>query len=67
MFKNLKAEMARRDLTQRDLGALLGWSATKTSRKLSGAGHLSLAEASAIRKAIGTDIPLEVLFETTEG
>lgn len=68
MFPNLRAEMARKNITVRKLHELLNTSGVKISlsqlsMKLSGKYNLTLPEADAIRTALEVDIPLEVLFE----
>lgn len=68
MFPNLKAEMARNNITIRNLHEKLNASGVKISlsqlsMKLSGKYNLTLPEANAIRAVIGVDIPLDVLFE----
>ena len=67
MFPNLRAEMARKNITVRKLHALLNESGVKISlsqlsMKLSGKYNLTLPEADAIRAVIDVDIPLDVLF-----
>ena len=68
MYPNLKAEMARKNITIRSLHKILLESGVKISLsqlsvKLSGKYELTLPEANAIRTAINVDIPLEILFE----
>lgn len=68
MFPNLRAEMARKNITIRKLHELLNEigvkiSLSQLSLKLSGKYELTLPEADAIRNVLEIDIPLEVLFE----
>lgn len=63
MFPNLKAELARRDITQTRLASLIGISISTLNGKLLGNTPVTLAEAKAIKEAIGTDLTLEELFE----
>jgi transcriptional regulator with XRE-family HTH domain len=62
MFPNLNAEMARIGMTRKELAFALGRTTATMSQKLTGKTNLSLDEAFAIKKAIGTDIPLDELF-----
>ena len=64
IYPNLKAEMARKGVTQKSLTLMLGWSCvSKLSRKLNGISPVSLDEAVAIKKVLDVDVPLEMLFE----
>lgn len=68
MFPNLRAEMARKNITVRRLHELLNANGIKISlsqlsMKLSGKYNLTLPEADAIRGVLEVDIPLEILFE----
>lgn len=62
MFPNLKAEMARRDIKLADLAAVLGVTVPTLSTKLNGKYPLTWDEAIKIKRFIGVDIPIEVLF-----
>lgn len=68
MFPNLRAEMARRKMTIRDLHERMaenGYkiSLSQLSQKISGKYEFTLEEAEAVRGAVGTDLMLDVLFE----
>lgn len=68
MFPNLKAEMARENITVRKLHEMLNENGVKISLsqlsvKLSGKYDLTLPEAEAIRTVLNVNIPLNVLFE----
>ena len=63
MYRNLKAELARKDVTYDDLAEIIGKTVTTVSLKLTGKQELTLREAKAIKTFLGVDIPLEVLFE----
>lgn len=64
MFPNLNAEMARIGMTRKELAIAVGRTRATMTQKLTGKTKLSLDEAFAIKKAIGTDIPLDELFAT---
>ena len=66
MYRNLKAELIRQGLTQKDLGAMLGWSPMKMSNKLNDKSHLTWAEALKIRECLNVDIPMDVLFRVED-
>ena len=68
MFPNLKAELARRDITVIRLHELLIENGTKISiaslrNKLLGHREFTLSEALAIFNLLHVDIPFEYLFE----
>ena len=63
MYENVKAEMARKDLTIKDIAKGIGMNRDTLSRKLSGRSCLNLDEAFAIQKAYFPDIPIRVLFK----
>lgn len=63
MYPNLKAEMARAGYTITKLAELMGMRIATLSQKLAGKYHLTLTEAKKIKKILGVDMPLEVLFE----
>ena len=66
MYKNVKAEMSRNDITLEDLAEALGKTVSTVSQKLNGKYPITLNEAKIIKKRLGVDIPLEELFEVTE-
>jgi plasmid maintenance system antidote protein VapI len=63
MYPNLKAEMARRNIFQKDLVKPLDLTLGTVSEKLRGNSEITLTEARIIKETIGTDLPLEVLFD----
>ena len=68
MFPNLKAEMSRNGITQRDLVTALAEKGCKVcvatlSAKMTGKRGFSFAEVCAIKEILGTDMPLEELFQ----
>lgn len=68
MFPNLRAEMARRRITMRELCKELNERGIKIalstlSQKINGKYEFTLEEADAIQAVLQTDIPLDILFE----
>lgn len=63
MFPNLRAEMARRNITTLGLSNECGIPNTTLSDKIKGKTKISLDEAIAIKKALGVEMSLEELFE----
>ena len=71
MFPNLRAEMARKGLTQKDVVNELqkrGFTMVVPtfSAKFNGKYDFTFAEAVAIKDIVGTEISLEELFEMEE-
>lgn len=64
MFPNLRAELARRDITTSALAVVLNTSPIIVERKLSGKKVLGVLEAKAIRDFIDPSYTLEYLFAT---
>lgn len=69
MFPNIRAEMARKNLTQKDIVDELqkrGFTMVVPtfSAKLNKKYEFTFAEAVAIKAILGTEMPLEELFET---
>lgn len=63
MYENVRAEMARKDLTIMDIAKGIGMNRDTLSRKLSGRSCLNLNEAFSIQKTYFPDIPIRVLFK----
>ena len=63
MYRNVKAEMARRDMSIADLAEKLNCTSANLCKKLNGNVVLTFNEAKQIKNALGVDIPLEELFE----
>lgn len=63
MYRNLKAEMARKDMSITDLAKELGFTSANLSKKLSGKVVLTFGDAKRIKSILGVDMPLEELFE----
>ena len=62
MYRNLDAELKRRDITRGELAKKMDMSPTTMSLKLNGKSEISLKEAMQIKNIIGVDIPIEELF-----
>ena len=67
MYPNLRAEMARRNVTITMLSEALNKSVGTVSSKLKGKYPITIEEAKTIRSAIGADMTIDELFERTEG
>lgn len=63
MLRNLKAEMARRDIELEDIASVTGLCKNSIRNKIQGKSTFSLYAAFAIRCNFFPDIPLEILFE----
>lgn len=65
MFPNVKAEMARKNITLETIAndPRINCTISTLSLKLNGKFSLKWNEAVAIKAILGTDLPLEVLFE----
>lgn len=63
MYQNLKAEMARRNITQKELAKTINMSVSGLSLKMNGETKFTFNDVIAIKKAIGTDMSLEQLFD----
>ncbi len=62
VYPNLRAEIARRGLTLENLCEKLNVTICTLSQKLNGKSPITLDEAKKLKKAVGTDLPLEILF-----
>ena len=68
MYRNLDAELKRKDITRGELARKMKLTPSTMSLKLNGKSEISLKEAMQIKSIIGVDIPIEELFrETTIG
>lgn len=63
MYLNVKAELARRDMSLVDLSNKTGIKYMSLIRKINGKYPLTLDEAKLIKKSLEVDVPLEELFE----
>lgn len=65
MYSNVKAELARRNLSVVDLSTKTGIRYQTLADKINGKYPMTLDEAKMIKSALGVNIPLEELFEQT--
>lgn len=63
MFQNLQAEMARRDLTGRDLAKMLGVTEVTLYNKMNGMREWKLNEMEQIKGIMETEEPFDYLFK----
>jgi hypothetical protein len=63
MYSNVKAEMARKNLTAVELSNKTGIRYQTLIDKINGKYPLTLDEAKTIKSALEVDIPMEELFE----
>lgn len=62
MYNNVKAELARKNMTMVDLSNKTGIRYQTLADKIRGDSILTVEEALKIKKALDVDIPLEELF-----
>ena len=72
MYPNLRAEMRRKGITQRDMVKYLNGrdckiSVTTLCNKMTGKREFTFSEAIAIKDILGVEVPLEVLFQRNAG
>lgn len=63
MYPNVRAEIARKNITMGKLAEELDITLSTLSLKLKGEYPITLKEAKKIKAVLGCDIPLETLFE----
>lgn len=63
MFPNLKAEMARRKVTNKAIAEVLGKRPTTVSLKLNGKYPLTLGECIEIRDFLDKELTIDYLFQ----
>lgn len=63
MYPNLRAEIARRNLTMAEVADAIGISVTHFSLKMSGKYAFTLKQAFAIQKFLKTKLSIDVLFQ----
>ena len=63
MFPNVEAEIARKRLTKLMLSEKTGIRYQTLTAKLSGDSPVTIRDAKAIKAALETDLPIEILFE----
>lgn len=66
MYRNLEAELARKQISRKELAEKLGITATTLSFKLNGKSELSLAECVEIKRLLDTKEPIDYLFAQTK-
>ena len=66
MYPNLRAEMARRNISQQDIADGLGITRVALSNKINGKTFFTLPEARKVKQIIGIEMPIETLFEEEE-
>lgn len=66
IYQNLKAEMARKGLSQRDIAKALRKNETAITYKMHSKSGFTVAEAIAVKKALNLPTPIEVLFAREE-
>lgn len=62
MYSNLKAEMARNNVTSKDVAIALGKSPSAISAKMTGNANFTLDEAVRIKQLLRVDLPIDELF-----
>ena len=65
-YENLRAEMARRKLTLKQISDVIHMNRDTLSRKLSGKSPLYLDEAFEVQKAFFPEMKVEYLFATDD-
>lgn len=63
MYPNLRAELTRKGLTMSEFAKRIGMSPQSLSCRMNGQRNFTYAEALLIKKELGVDIPLEILFD----
>lgn len=63
MFPNLEAEMARNGIKRAKLAKEIGMSYSTLGSKMNGKGIFTLPDMKKIKAAIGTTLPMEILFD----
>lgn len=66
MYRNAKAEMIRAGLTLEQVAEKMNITTSTLSLKLNGKSPITLIEAKLFKKIVGSDLPLEELFEKFE-
>lgn len=66
VYKNLEAEMVRRDITRKDIAELLNVRYATVVDKLKGRSNFTLDEAFKIRNAYFPYLSIEYLFEVQD-
>lgn len=66
MYGNVKAEIARRNMTALSLSEKTGIRYQTLTAKLAGASPITIKEAKAIRDALNPDLSIDELFDDEE-
>lgn len=66
LFPNLKAEIARKAIKEKDIAKKIGLSAKTFSSRMTGRSDFTLREMMAIKKHFFPDLSLEYLFATDD-
>ncbi len=66
MFPNLRAEIARQNLSVAGLAKLIGMKQSTMSDKYHGRSNFSLDDAIKIKEALGLEMSIEELFQKDE-
>lgn len=66
MFPNLEAEMARKNITRRQLSKALSKRETTIGLKLNGKANLTLPECLVIKNIVAPEKSIEELFEQAQ-
>ena len=62
MYANVKAELARKNMTMVDLSNMTGIRYQTLADKIRGGSVMTVDEAMKIKEALGVDMPIEELF-----
>ena len=62
-FRNLRAEMGRKNLGVVEMARTLGWNRDTLARKLSNRARINLDEAFTIQQTFFPDVDVKYLFE----
>ena len=65
-YPNLKAEMARKNVMNKDIAELLGVRLSTITDKMAIRSDYTVSEALKIKDYLGVDMPIEELFERAE-
>ena len=63
MYPNLRAELARKGINLTELAEAIGMALQTLSSKMNGKSEFTYSEVVNIKKFLGVEIPLEILFE----
>lgn len=63
MYRNAKAEIVRKGLTIESVATEMGIATGTLSQKLNGKYPITLIEAKKFKRIVGSDLPIEILFE----